>query len=164
MLIRMVEDVEHFSLEVESTSKFCPTGQIIGKRNLDEGKIPVLSCEGGCIRGEIARVAANIVAREEPYRRACHGEFFTVPDSEISNWMRGAGKVVLIDGCFMRCHERIMKNLIDDDRMVVFDALSHYNKYTDLFYIDDVPEEEWRPVAQDVADWVLSSLRNEGTF
>ena len=58
----------NFSLEVEETDKTCPVGQKVGKRNMAEGKILVLSCEGGCIRGEIARVAANLVAKEEPYR------------------------------------------------------------------------------------------------
>ncbi len=43
----MVDEDKSFSLRVESTSKFCPTGQIIGKKNLDDGKIPVLSCVWG---------------------------------------------------------------------------------------------------------------------
>jgi hypothetical protein len=46
-------------LEVSKTGKTCPTGEIVGSRNLEEGKIPVMSCEGACIRGEIARLVAN---------------------------------------------------------------------------------------------------------
>ncbi len=56
------------NLEITNTDRTCPIGEKIGKKNLDEGKIPVISCEGACIRGEIARVAANMVAKEEPYR------------------------------------------------------------------------------------------------
>ena len=41
-----------------------------------------------------------------------------------------------------------------------FDALSHYQKYSDLFDIDSVPEAERLEVAQDVADWVLKSLKD----
>jgi uncharacterized metal-binding protein len=71
----------------------------------------VISCEGACIRGEIARLAAHLVAKEEPYRRSCHGEMFTVPTSAIAQWMNDAGKVVVIDGCFLHCHGRILSNL-----------------------------------------------------
>lgn len=147
-----------FSLEVEGTESKCPIGEIVGNRNMAEGKIPVLSCEGACIRGEIARLAANMVAKKEPYRRACHGELFAVPDSAMAHWTQGAEKVVIIDGCFLRCHGRILQHLIDEDRLVEFDALSVYQKYTDLFEIDDVPEAERREVARQVADSVSAAL------
>ncbi len=148
-----------YSIEVEGTEGKCATGEKIGKQYLAEGKIPILSCEGGCIRGEIARIAANMVAREEPYRRSCHGELITIPHSAISQWARNAAKVVLIDGCFLRCQGRMLRNIVDKDRLLEFDALSHYKKYTDLFDIDDVPEEERKEVARDVADWVIASLK-----
>ncbi len=125
------------------------------------GKIPVISCEGGCIRGEIARIAANIVAKEEPFGRSCHGEVFTVPDSAIAQWTMNAPKVVVIDGCFLHCHGRILQNIIDEGRLEIFDALSHYKKYSDLFDIDEVPEAERLQVAYDVADWVLTTLRDK---
>jgi uncharacterized metal-binding protein len=147
-----------FSIEVEGTEGRCSVGEKTGKQNQVEEKIPVLSCEGGCIRGEIARLAANMVAKEEPYRRSCHGELITIPHSAISQWARNADKVVVIDGCFLRCHGRILRNIIEKDRLVEFEALSHYKKYTDLFEIDDVPEGERNTVARDVADWVLAGL------
>ena len=135
----------------------------MGARNEAEGKIPVLSCEGGCIRGEIARLAANMVAKEEPYARGCHGELLTVPESAIAKGSRGAEKVVLIDGCFLRCHGRLLENIVGKDRLVQFDALSIYRKYTDLFDIDDVPEEERKQVAREVADKVLALLKESGS-
>jgi uncharacterized metal-binding protein len=153
-------EIKHFSLHVSGTKDKCPIGETIGNNNVSEAKIPVISCEGGCIRGEIARVAANIVAKEEPYRRGCHGELFSVPDSAISQWIKKADKVVLIDGCFLRCHGRIIENMIDKDKLMQFDALSYYKKYTDKFDIDSVPEEERKEVAQDVANWVLESLKS----
>ncbi len=48
-----------FNLQVNKTKSTCPIGQIVGKRNITQSKTPVFSCEGGCIRGEIARQAAN---------------------------------------------------------------------------------------------------------
>lgn len=143
---------------ITTTSAVCPIGETTGKRNINASKIPVLSCEGACIRGELARLAANIVAKNKAYGRGCHGELITVPDSAISQWIRTAAKVILIDGCFLRCHGRVLENFIDQERLVQFDALSHYNRYTDIFDYEDVPEDERKAVAQSVADWVLGSL------
>jgi uncharacterized metal-binding protein len=153
---------ESFSIKITGTMNVCPIGETVGNQNIAEGKIPVLSCEGPCIRGEIARLAANLVAKEDPFRRCCHGELFTVPDSAMAQWARAADKIVLIDGCFLRCHGRIAENRIDNEKLVQFDALSHYKKYTDKFDIDSVPEEERKQVARDVADWVLSNLNQKG--
>lgn len=44
-----------FTIEVEDTQNRCPAGETTGNRNIAEGRVPVLSCEGACIRGEIAR-------------------------------------------------------------------------------------------------------------
>ncbi len=74
------------------------------------------------------------------------------------DWLKRASQVIVIDGCFLKCHGRIMKNIIGKDKMVQFDALSHYKKYNDRFDIDSVPEAERKEVARSVADWVLTSL------
>jgi len=145
---------------MNTTNAVCPIGETTGKKNIRDTKIPVLSCEGACIRGEIARLAAGVVSKKEHYGRGCHGELITVPDSAISRWIKTAEKVVLIDGCFLRCHGRIIENLIDEEKLVQVDALSHYNRYTDIFDYEDVPEKERKEVAQSVADWVLGSLEN----
>jgi uncharacterized metal-binding protein len=148
-----------FSLKVEDTKNRCPVGETVGERNIAENKIPVLSCEGACIRGEIARLAANMIAKEHPFARACHGELLSVPDSAMARWATNAKKVVLIDGCFLRCHGRILEELVGKEKLVQFDALSHYKKYSDKFDIDSVPENERNQVARDVADWVLGNLK-----
>ena len=146
--------------KVDTTHSICPIGEIIGKKNISESNIPVLSCEGACIRGEIARLAANNISKEQGYGRGCHGELITVPESAIAQWIKNAEKVVLIDGCFLRCHGRIIENIIDKEKLIQFDALSHYKRYTDIFDYDDVPEEERKEVAQSVSDWVLENLNN----
>ena len=100
-----------------------------------------------------------MVAKEEPYSRGCHGEMFTAPRSAMAEWAKKANKVVVIDGCFMHCHGRIMKNLIGEENLLQFDALSVYKKYTNLMDIDDVPEAERKEVAQQVAGKVLAELK-----
>lgn len=93
--------------------------------------------------------------------RGCHGEIFTAPTSAMADWAKKAEKVIVIDGCFMKCHGRIMRNVIGKDNMIQFDALPIYskgNKYTDIMHHDEVPEEERKQLAQQVADKVLSEL------
>lgn len=112
----------------------------------------------GCIKGEIARQAANLVAKDDGYARACHGELFTVPHADLAKWVREADKVVVIDGCSLFCHGRVAENIIGKDRLVVIDALSIHRKYADLMDVDDVPEEERKQAARKVADKVLANL------
>lgn len=76
--------------------------------------------------------------------------------------MREAEIVVLIDGCFLNCHDRMIQGIIDEDRLIHFDALSHYKKYTDVFFMDDVLEDERNQVARDAADWVIDGLHENG--
>ena len=158
----MKQQESKFSIEVESMNAVCPLGEVIGKKMIDERMIPVISCEGGCFRGEIARAAAHIVAKEPPYSRGCHGEMFTAPRSAMAEWARRAVKVVVIDGCFMRCHGRIMKNIIGQENMIQFDALPMYNennKYSDKMLVEEVPESERKDLARQVAEKVLASLK-----
>jgi len=153
---------QEFTQAITATTGRCPIGETVGLHNMAQSKIPVLSCEGACIRGEIARQAANMIAKEAPYGRACHGELVTVPNSAISEWGKTAEKVVLIDGCFLRCHGRILENMLDEDRLIQFDALAVYKKYNDIFDADDVPEAERLATARRVADHVLNRLDSEG--
>ncbi len=158
-------DKKNFSVEVEKTGQHCPAGETRGRGNIKSNAIPVLSCEGACIRGEIARTAANILSKEKGYARGCHGELLTVPDSAIAKWIKGADQVVVIDGCFLKCHERIFKNILDESKIRSFDALSYYNRYTEHFDIDAVPASERRKTAEEVAAKILSDLESgrEGT-
>ena len=148
-----------FTLEVTEIDKVCAAGEIFGRQCQKEGKIPVFSCEGGCIKGEIARQTANLVAKEDGYARACHGELFSVPHADLAKWVREADKVVVIDGCSLFCHSRIAENIISRNKLAIFDALSIHRKYADLMDVDDVPAEERKQTAREVADKVLTNLQ-----
>jgi uncharacterized metal-binding protein len=152
--------MNNFSIDIEETKAVCPIGEQYGKQCQKDHTIPVLSCEGSCIRGEIARLAANLIAKETPYRRGCHGEIFTAPHSAISQWATNAEKVVIIDGCFMQCHGRILKKIIPDDRLLQFDALAIHRKYSSIMDSDDVPEEEQKQTALLVAKTILNRLKH----
>ncbi len=150
---------DKFELNVTSIEKVCAAGEEFGRKCQKEGKTPVFSCEGGCIKGEIARQAANLVAKGDGFARACHGELFTVPHADLAKWVKEAGKVVVIDGCALFCHGRIAENIIGKDKLVIFDALSIHRKYANLMDVDDVPEAERKQAASEVADKVLANLK-----
>jgi len=163
----MSNSKQKFSIDVEGMKAVCPLGEVVGNKMIVEGRIPVISCEGGCFRGEIARVAAHMVAKEEPFSRGCHGEIFTAPHSAMAEWARKANKVIVIDGCFMRCHGRILKNIVGPQNMIQFDALRIYNKdnkYSDIMLVDEIPETERKDLARQVADEILASLKDGATY
>lgn len=152
-----------FSVEVEGIKGSCPAGERYASEQMTQQRTPVLSCEGPCIRGEIARLAANMVAREMPgLARSCHAEAFFVPHSAMSRWVRSAPKVVMIDGCFLQCHGRVVRKLVPEQRVIHFDALSVHRKYSDVFLMDHVPEQERMAAAREVADAVIHVLQDAG--
>ncbi len=150
-----------FSVKVSAVKGACPAGEVYAQDNIAEKAIPVLSCEGPCIRGEIARLAANMVGEQAPYARCCYAETLLVPHSAMAAWVRHAEKVVMIDGCFLSCIGRALENVIDERRMIHIDALPLYRKYSDVFLYTDVPEKARKELAREVADKILERLNAE---
>lgn len=56
----MANKSSEFSLKVDGVKGLCPPGEAWAKQHMKDGKIPVMSCEGPCVRGDIARRVANI--------------------------------------------------------------------------------------------------------
>ena len=146
-------------LNFQDTNGHCPAGEATGNRMIARGNTPVISCEGSCIRGEIARLAANMLAGQDGYGRGCHGEMLSVPRSAMAKWAGQARKIVVIDGCFLHCHGRMMEGVYGRDKLAVFDALAVYNKYTDIMDIDDVPESERKEAAAQVLEKILETMK-----
>jgi hypothetical protein len=48
--------------------------------------------------------------------------------------------------------------------MIQIDALPFYKKYMDIFLMDDVPEEERKAVAREVADKIIVKLKEDGAL
>ncbi len=157
----MLETTPDFSLEISEVTGTCPAGEVYANQQIAENKTPVISCEGPCIRGEVARLAANIVSEEAPYARCCYAETLLVPHSSMTVWVKGAEKVVVIDGCFLSCMGRAVENVIDKDRIIHIDTNPLFKGYTDVFLYTDVPEETRKELARKVADKILEKLREE---
>ena len=64
----------------------------------------------------------------------------------------------MIDGCFLKCHGRVLNGLVGEAKVVEINALPLYKKYTDIFLMDDVPEEERKAVVRQVADKIIARL------
>lgn len=150
-----------FSLDVDGISGYCPAGEQWAEDKMAQKAIPVLSCEGPCIRGEIARLAANFVAGEAPYARACYAETALVPHSAMARWVKQADQVVMVDGCFLRCIGRLMNNVVDRETIVHIDALTLHKKYSKAFHMDEVAEPERKETARLTADRILALLKND---
>jgi len=148
----------NYSIGIPTTQGHCPAGEAAGNRMIAQGLIPVISCEGSCIRGEIARLAANMMAKQEGYGRGCHGEMLSVPHSAMAKWAAQTRKIVVIDGCFLHCHGRLMQGVYAKEQLAVFDALSYYKRYTDIMDADEVPEPERKASAQLVLNQVLAKM------
>jgi hypothetical protein len=77
----------------------------------------------------------------------------------MAAWVKGADKSIVIDGCFLKCHGRVLKKLIPQDKVVHIDALPLYKKYTGIFLMDDAPEPERNEVARQVADKIIARFK-----
>jgi len=126
--------------------------------------IAVISCEGACLRGEIARQAANLVCHSlAPDRtvRVCLGGAFT-KDTGQRQLVRNAQRVVAVEGCAILCASRMMRGVIDGLRaeVIVADRACAFNRA--LFSAEEMPEEEIRACVRDVARTVMEQLNESG--
>ena len=121
--------------------------------------IVVMSCEGACLRGELARLAANKICDElAPDRtaRLCLGGAFT-KDTGQRNLARRAERVVAIEGCPTDCGSRMMRAVLPDLQVEVFHLEgAHFDPK--LFSIRELPEAERKACANDIAQAVAMKL------
>ena len=127
---------------------------------LEAGKpIVVMACEGACLRGELARLAANYLCDElapERTARLCLGGAFT-KDTGQRNLARQARRVVAIEGCPINCSSRMMQAALPGLAPEVFHLEgAHFDGR--LFSIKDLPEANRKACAMEVARTILAAL------
>lgn len=126
--------------------------------------VVVMSCEGACLRGEIARRAANYLCFElarEDTARLCLGGAFTKNTGQ-RNMARHARRLVALEGCPIRCAARMMHGVLEGREAEVFvtDAMFDFDR--SLFGIDEMPEDEIKANAMIVARKIAEALRGQG--
>jgi len=125
------------------------------KHSTTPAKVAILSCEGACARGEVARRAANILSHQlarEKTVRICLGGAFT-KDTGQRELVRRADTCLAIEGCFVSCATRMMQGVIPDLQPEVILADTLYPESLP-FGIDEVSEEKFDTYARQVAESV----------
>lgn len=120
----------------------------------------IVACEGGCIKGEVARVAANILAYQlerEAAVRICLGDAVT-GDSGFMELVKQAPETIVIEGCFLHCGTQIMKTRFPDFEPVIVEAIRLYSFDRDKYFeIFDMPRAEIDQYAEKVANYIQKS-------
>ena len=147
------------TIQVKLTDQRCELGDAYARKHLTTPpKVAVLSCEGMCLRGDVARRAANLIAHElAPDRavRVCHGGLL-----ETSGGMRDlverAEQVLLLDGCPLACGTRLLKAAFPEIKPTVAftDRLFEFDRA--LFGVDEMAEAEIKAHARTAAEKVIA--------
>ena len=122
--------------------------------------VVVMCCEGACLRGEIARQAANLLCHKlapDKTVRLCLGGAFT-KDTGQRGLARNGKRVVALEGCFIECASRMMKGVVPELKPDVIIADSLYDFDRTLFGINEMPETQIKVHAEEVARKVLERL------
>lgn len=143
----------HEVVHIERTPNVCPMCEDYAARQASK-PVAVACCEGACLRGEIARQAANLVchvlARENTVR-ICLGGAFT-KDTGQRRLVREAQRVIILEGCFLNCATRMLQGVVAEieAEIVVADRLYEFDR--SAFGIDELPREAIEAHARTVAE------------
>ncbi len=154
-----MKTVEYETVNIQKTEKVCPLCENYSAKHASK-PIVVMSCEGACLRGEIARRVADKLCFElapQETVRLCLGGAFT-KDCGQRNLVRNAGRVLAIEGCYLECATRMMQGVLPElkPQVVVADRLYDFDR--NLFGIDEMPEAELSAHADEVAKAIAARL------
>jgi len=119
-------------------------------------KKAVVACEGACIKGEVARTAANLLAyrlERERAVRICLGDAATA-DSGMLALVQRAPEVIVVEGCPLACGTAILRTRAPELAPSIIDASKLYDYDRARFEILDMPREELDAHATKVAEHV----------
>ncbi len=150
---------EYESIRIEKTQRVCPMCEDYAQRNRAK-PVVVMCCEGACLRGEVARRAANLLCHQmAPERtvRLCLGGAFTKEGGQ-RELAKNAPRLVAIEGCFLECATRTMKGVAPEiaPDVVIADKLYEFDRR--LFGIDEMASEDIDRHAAEVAQAVLPKI------
>ena len=146
-------------IHLETTRNVCPMCEDYAARQASK-PVAVMCCEGACLRGEVARQAANLLCHSlapDQTVRICLGGAFT-KDTGQRSLVRDAPRVIALEGCFLNCSSRMMRGVIGDlePEIIIADRLYDFDRR--LFGIDEMPRAEIESHARTVAEKVAERL------
>ncbi len=147
------------TVRIGKTTNVCPMCEDYARKHASK-PVAILSCEGACLRGEVARRAANLICHSlapEKTVRICLGGAFT-KDTGQRDLVRNAKRVIALEGCFINCSSRMMKGVIGglEPEVIVADKLYDFER--GLFGIDEMTEDEIRLHSQNVAEKIAAGV------
>ena len=150
---------DYETVRIEKTRNVCPMCEDYARTQAAK-TVVVMCCEGACLRGEIARQAANLLCHTlapDKTVRLCLGGAFT-KDTGQRGLARSGKRVVALEGCFIECASRMMKGVIPElkPEVIIADALYDFDR--SLFGIDEMPEAQIKIHAEEVARKVFERL------
>lgn len=150
---------EYETVHIEKTRNICAMCENFSKQEAAK-PIPVMSCEGACLRGEIAKQAANLICHSllpEKTVRICLGGAFT-KDTGQRNLVRNSRRLIALEGCLLACSSRMMQAVIPGlkPEVIIADQIYQFNR--NLFGINEMPELEIKAHSQEVARKILAQL------
>ena len=147
------------TINIAKAKDVCPMCEDYAKRQASK-PIAVMCCEGACLRGEVARQAANIICYSlapEKTVRICLGGAFTKNTGQ-RDLVRKAKKVIALEGCFIKCSSRMMKGVIGDLELEVIVADELFDFDPNLFGVNEMSEDLVKTHAQEVAKKIVEKL------
>jgi RNA polymerase sigma factor (sigma-70 family) len=156
---RTVIALSDCTVRIEKTRNTCSLCEEHAKRQAQK-PIVVMSCEGACLRGEISRQAANhlchVLAPEKTVR-LCLGSAFT-KDGGQRALVRGAKRVIALDGCLVRCASRMMRGPFPSlkSEVILTDGLCDFDR--SLYGAEELPADEVQRLGLAVAAKVAARL------
>jgi uncharacterized metal-binding protein len=146
-------------IRIEKLKNVCNVCEDYAKRQ-GAKPVAVMCCDGACLRGEIARQAANILCHSiapEKTVRICLGGAFT-KDTGQRSLVRNAARVIALEGCFVNCSSRMMNGVIEglEPEVVIADRMCEFDR--SLFGVDEMPPEQILAHARTVARKIADSL------
>lgn len=152
-----VEKMSQCSSDAQNSRVCSDAERYVQKELKNPPKAAVVSCEGGCVKGEISRVAANILAyrlEKESAIRICLGDAVT-GNSGMFELVKRAPVVIAIEGCPLQCGTEMLKLRCQDIKTNVINASSLYEYDREKYFgILDMPNDEVVNHAQKVARFV----------
>ena len=152
-------DKGYEEVRIEKSKNVCNVCEDYAKRQSAK-PVAVMCCDGACLRGEIARQAANILCHSmapEKTARICLGGAFTKNTGQRS-LVRNAARVIALEGCFVNCSSRMMNGVIEglEPEVVIADRLYEFDRT--MFGVDEMPSEQILAHAQAVARRIACTL------
>jgi uncharacterized metal-binding protein len=147
------------TIQVKLTDARCEMGDSYAQKHMTTSpKAAVLSCEGMCLRGEVARRAANLIAFElAPDRavRVCHGGLLETGGG-MRDLVERADTILMLDGCGMACGTRLLKGAFPDRRPTVVFTSGMFECDATVFSVNEMADAEIRQYAGTVAARVVA--------